>query len=380
MFHFPTKLLWGEQDGESFFKICANKNVCVICSTSQERLQDPIIKNILLKLQQTANKVIIANTACSNPTFENVTTSIETVTTNNCEIIIAIGGGSTIDCAKATAYGVVNGIDNLLLCLDDMSFSKPQAMPLLVLNTSSGTGSEINSCAVITVGNEKKALVCDAIYPALTWLIPELALSLPYEKTVPMFLDCIYHAVEGFVSKNSTFFASEFSKTCITLSMKNLTRLKQCTNSIEIRKELALASLYSALSDTYGGCISIHSLGHAISGIYPCVPHGISISAISIQYYTFLHNNGNLEYLNKEKSLIHILNTQENTFENLGQFMLFLNQKTNVSQYTLSSMGFSEQEFSTIISNAHSSAGVLFENDPVVIRDEDIYTILKQSL
>lgn len=380
MFYLPTRLLWGEEEIEFFLEPCVNKKVCVICSTSRERLLNPIIENILIKLQHIALKVVISNTASSNPTYDNVIASIESIINNNCEIIIAIGGGSTIDCAKASAYGAYNGVDNLLQSMDDMSLSRPKAMPLLVLNTSSGTGSEINSCAVITIGNEKKALVCDAIYPVLTWVIPKLSLSLPYEKTVPMFLDCIYHAVEGFLSKNSTIFASEFSKTCITLCLKNLDRLRQCTNSIEVRNDLAIASLYSALSDTYGGCISIHSLGHAISGISPNVPHGISISSISVSYYTYLHQNGNTEYLKKENALINVINSQENAFEHLGQFMAFLNKQTGVSQYTLSRLGFGEQDFFSLLSNAHSSAGILFNNDPVVIHEEDGCYILKQSL
>lgn len=380
MFYLPTRLLWGEEAADSFFGLCVNKNVCVICSSSRERLLDPIIENILIKLQHISHKVVISNTANSNPTYENVIASIESITSNNCEIIIAIGGGSTIDCAKAAAYGAINGVDNLLQSMDDMSLSKPKAMPLLVLNTSSGTGSEINSCAVITIGNEKKALVCDAIYPVLTWVIPRLSLSLPYEKTVPMFLDCIYHAVEGFLSKNSTMFAGEFSKTCISLCLRNLTRLKQCTNSLEVRNDLALASLYSALSDTYGGCISIHSLGHAISGIKPDVPHGISIASISVSYYTYLHQNGNSQYLNKENALLGFINSQENVFENLGQYMAFLNKQTGVSGYSLSGLGFCEQDFLRLLSNAHSSAGILFDNDPVPIHEEGGYLILKQSL
>lgn len=380
MYYLPTKILWGEEEVEFFLGLCVNKNVCVICSTSRERLLNPIIENILLKLQHIAHKVVISNTASSNPTYDNVIASIESITNNNCEIIIAIGGGSTIDCAKASAYGTINGVDNLLQSMDHKSLSRPNAMPLLVLNTSSGTGSEINSCAVITIGNEKKALVCDAIYPALTWVIPKLSLSLPYEKTVPMFLDCIYHAVEGFLSKNSTMFVSEFSKTCISICLKNLARLRQCTNSIEVRNDLAIASLYSALSDTYGGCISIHSLGHAISGINPNVPHGISISSISVSYYTYLHQNGNTEYLKKENELINIINSQEYAFENLGQFMAFLNKQTDISQYTLSTLGFGEQDFCTLLSNAHNSAGILFDNDPVVIHEEGGCLILKQSL
>lgn len=380
MFYLPTKLLWGKEEGEPFFELCVNKKVCVICSVSQERLQNPIIKRVLVKLQQIAQKLVISNTACSNPTSDNVITSIENINNCNCEIIVAIGGGSAIDCAKAAAYGAVNGTDNLWQCMDDMSLLRPKAIPVLVLNTSSGTGSEINSCAVITIGNKKKALVSDAIYPVLTWVIPELSMTLPHEKEAPMYLDCIYHAVEGFLSRNSTFFSHEFSKTCITLCLKNLVCLQQSTIGLEIRNDFALASLYSALSDTYGGCISIHSLGHAISGINPSIPHGISISSIAVSYYTYLHQNGDKDYLNKENTLLQILNTSNNTFDSIGSFMRFLNQKVGVAQYTLSRLGFGEHDFPVIFSNAVSSAGILFDNDPVAIREEDSYYILKQSL
>lgn len=380
MFYLPTKLLWGKEEGSPFFELCVNKKICVICSESQERLQNPIIKSVLVKLQQITQNLVISNTACSNPTSDNVIASIGNIIKGNCEIIVAIGGGSAIDCAKAAAYGAVNGTDNLWQCMDNMSLLRPKAMPILVLNTSSGTGSEINSCAVITIGTKKKALVSDAIYPVLTWVIPELSMTLPYEKTAPMYLDCIYHAVEGFLSKNSTFLSHEFSKNCIVLCLKNLVCLQQCTSRLEIRNDLALASLYSALADTYGGCISIHSLGHAISGINPSIPHGISISSVAVSYYTYLHQNGDKEYLTKENALLQILNTTNNKFDNIGSFMMFLNQMVGVKQYTLSRLGFNEHDFPMIFSNAVSSAGILFDNDPVAIREEDNYFILKQSL
>lgn len=379
MFYLPTKVFWGIQDESAFIHYCSNRRICIISSSSGNRLKNPIIKEIIDRMSQSST-ICIALEVKSNPDYNCVKNSVDIIVNNNCDLLVAIGGGSVIDCAKASAYAVIHGLDCLWQAMINPDLAFSSALPLLVINTSSGTGSEINNCAVITHKEEKRALVCDAIYPKATWIIPSLQLSMTYEQTIPMFLDCMFHAIEGYLSKNTSFFGRQSAKDCLSICLSLINIFQKEYSTDLFRENFALASLYSALADTYGGCLSIHSLGHAISAKRPMVSHGFSIAVLSRAYYTMLHMVGDSSYHESEKSLLNFIGLYYKPFSTLCDFIKNILDICALEHLSLSIWGITEKQCAQLYINARKTVSVLFENDPVILTDGDYIRILKESI
>lgn len=375
-FSLPTTIMWGLEEKEHFVSSCVNQRIVVICSKTRHRLHNPIIADILHSIERVAASVTISSHVESNPSYEAVIETIQDLNNCACELIIAIGGGSVIDCAKASAYGAKHPDLDLWELFLRVCGGPQGALPVNVINTTSGTGTEINCCAVVTRQSEKRAIVNDSIFPAKTWIIPELALSMSYAQTVPIFMDCLFHAIEGFLSKNSTEFGRQSALSCLKLCQGYTQSLHFCYKTLKFREDVALASIYSSLADMYGGCLSIHSLGHAISGLKPDVSHGMSIMAVSEAYYSLLHERGGA-FADKETALLKALCIED--YESLAEFLSSFYQSSDITVVSLSQMGFASDELETIYLTARECVGELFDNDPMSLTDNDFSLILANS-
>ena len=156
---------------------------------------------------------------------------------------------------------------------------------------------------MVTHENKKMALVSDSIYPDNTFIIPELMTTLPLKNTYYQLLDCMYHAIEGFLSVNANEYSKNCSENCIRICLENLDAIINDLENVEIREKLAIASLYSGYADTFGGCLSIHSLGHAICAYHPEILHGEAIALISGKYDEVMQDNADEETKKKFERL-----------------------------------------------------------------------------
>ena len=376
-FTLPTTILWGMEEKELFVSSCRQRNIVVICSQTRNRLHDPIVLDILHSIEMVAASVAISSHVESNPSYEAVMNTIRDLSNHACDLVLAIGGGSVIDCAKASAYGVRH-LDKELWSLFLTVCDGPQgALPVYVINTTSGTGTEINCCAVITRQCEKRAIVNDSLFPVKTWIIPELAVSMSYEHTIPIFLDCMYHSIEGFLSGHSTEFGRQSAISCLNLCLRHAQSLQSRYNTIGFREDLALASIYSSFADMYGGCLSIHSLGHAISGLRPAVSHGMSIMVVSLAYYSLLHEKGDPSFVDKETTLLESLCIRGST--SIAQLLSALYLQMGINGISLSQFGFMSDDLQIIYALARECVGELFDNDPITLSDNDFSRILTKS-
>lgn len=254
------------------------------------------------------------------------------------------------------------------------------ALKLSVITTSAGTGSEVNSCAVITHNNKKMALVSDSIFPDNVFIIPELMTTLPVKNTYYQLLDCLYHAIESFLSVNANEYSASCSEICIRMCLENLENIMNDPQNVNIREKLAVASLYSGYADMFGGCLSIHSLGHAICAYHPEILHGEAIATISEKYYEFMQKFATEGVKNKFKRLNVIFS------QSLGKEKAYIfadNLKYIYQKYiipkSLEEYGINEEEYEKLIQNARNTVGVLFENDPITINDNLCLKIFNES-
>ena len=377
--NMPTRIFWGKEEIANLVEELKQDKVLIVTGKSQRVLKTNVFETLENMFKSNGTKYVIYSNVETNPTKEQVDLGVKTCQENNCTAVIGFGGGSVIDVSKAISFAAVN--DSFWNFIESPCPDKG-ALKLSVITTSAGTGSEINSCAVITHDNKKMALVSDSIIPKNTFIIPELMTSLPLKNTYYQLLDCMYHAIEGYLSINENEYSMSCSEQCIRICLENLNLVMNEPNNEKIREKLAVASIYSGLADTYGGCLSIHSLGHAICAYYPEILHGEAIALISCKYYEYMQKYADNNLKNKFNKLNDIFEAtlkreMSDIFaENLGSMYKLFDEfgNKNLANYEIK-----ENEYEMLVKNARETVGVLFENDPVNMSDELCLKIFNES-
>jgi len=185
------------------------------------------------------------------------------------DVLIAIGGGSVIDAAKAIMYSCLNFKKKII---DSHTVKKPL---FIAIPTTSGTGSEVTSYAVIT--DQKTGLKCpltsEDMLPDIAILDPKLTVSVPPFVTTMTGIDVITHAVEAYLSINANLMTDMLAKESLALCFDNLERAVHNGSDIEARSQMHLASCLAGMAFNSAGLGITHSLAHAIGGKYH-IPHG----------------------------------------------------------------------------------------------------------
>lgn len=377
--NIPTKIYFGKNN---LIKVIENNNkekILIVTTKDKILIKTEIFKNLINLLEDNEIDYEILANVTGNPTKEEVDEGIELCKKANCTSILAIGGGSTIDTAKAISFGVSN--ENYIDFIENPNLDCNEPLKLIVINSTAGTGSEINCFSVITYDNKKVALYSEKIYPNITIIIPELMCTLPYRNTIFQLLDCMFHAMESYLSINSNAFSNSCAEICLRICLKNLKNIKYSLKEVSFREELAIASLYSGLSDMYGGCLSIHALGHAICAYYPNIIHGEGIAMIALEYYKKIEENAdrNLKqkFIELSKIFLDYIEMDNNKmfYEILEKiFDNYLEKKLSFKDYNIK-----KDEFKKFIYNARKYVGELFNNDPIKLNDELCMKILNDS-
>lgn len=216
-----------------------------------------------------------------NPTIENVIYGLELYKKSGSDFIIAVGGGSVIDTAKAIAV-IANNPENAdVVSLEGMDKSSHPAVPIIALPTTAGTGSETTMDYVITNTKEKRKMACmdSKVVPAAAILDTEIMASLPLKLTAATAMDALTHAVESYLSLGAFSFSETLSLKSVSLISENFLKVLENPGDYEVRKELAIAQYMAGMSFTNVGLGIVHSMAHSLSAFYD-VPHGVANALI----------------------------------------------------------------------------------------------------
>ena len=216
-----------------------------------------------------------------NPTIENVHYGLELFKKSNADFIIAVGGGSVIDTAKAIAVIANNPENEDVVSLEGVDKSKNQAIPIIAVPSTAGTGSETTMDYVITNTKEKRKMACmdSKVIPIAAILDTEIMSSLPLKLTAATAMDALTHAIESYLSKGAFSFSEMLSLKAVSLISENFLKVLKNPNDYEVRKQLAIAQYIAGMSFTNVGLGIVHSMAHPLSAFYD-IPHGVANALI----------------------------------------------------------------------------------------------------
>lgn len=217
----------------------------------------------------------IYNECQPNPTVANCNDALEKLKGINAEVVIAIGGGSSIDVAKAVALLATNG--GKIEEYEGIDTFEKDLLPLIAIPTTAGTASEVTNFTVITDEKREYKLTVGGVRLAPKWAVvdPVVTLTLPPSITAATGLDALVHAIESYTSKMANPITKVLAREAIRKISKNLRQAVYNGNTLKYRDEMLMGSLLAGLAFNNTRLGNCHALSHPVSAIYD-VPHGVA--------------------------------------------------------------------------------------------------------
>ena len=248
----------------------------VILVTDPRLWSSGITKELEELLRENEIKCVVYSQTMANPTVDNVNECYEMYKREKCEGIIAFGGGSPMDCAKALGALVANPKKNLNQ-LKGLLRVMHKIPTLIAIPTTAGTGSEVTLAAVITDSKEhhKYTLMDFQLIPRYALLEPKLTYTLPPHLTASTGIDALTHAVEAYIGRSTTKETRQKALEATSLIFNNIKTAYKNSDDYEARKNMLYASYLAgvAFSKSYVGYI--HAVAHSLGGQYN-IAHGLA--------------------------------------------------------------------------------------------------------
>jgi alcohol dehydrogenase len=251
-----------------------------------------ILEKVLKILKDSGIVPVVYDKAVLNPTVESVDKAVKIARDNGVDFIIGLGGGSAVDTAKAIAVSSKTGrsILDYLNGEGHVALEITEALPIIAIDTTAGTGTAATMFFVITnpKTNEKSGNGAPVTWAKYSIVDPELMLGIPKAVTAATGLDAFYHAFEAYLSNNANPVSDIFSIRAIKLCQKYLPAAYDDGENIEARENMALASVLAGYAISSASVVLLHAIGHSVSG-FTNAAHGLALSALSEAWIEFTY-------------------------------------------------------------------------------------------
>ena len=313
----------------------------------------------------------------SDPTVEIVDTGTSLARKENCNLVIALGGGSVLDTGKAISAMVTN--EGSVADYQEIEGKgrkfKTKTLPFIAIPTTSGTGSEATKNAVITNTefSLKKSIRDPMLIPEVALVDPELTLSLPPHITADCGGDALTQCIESYLGKKSQEITDALSLHAIGLIGKSLVKAVKDGKNLEARKDMAMAALLSGLCLSNSGLGAVHALSHPL-GVYYKIPHGLSCAVLLpyVMEYNLPVVTKKLakiaQSLGEDISLLSETEAAQRAVERIKEILSQAGIKSNLSEWEIK-----KEDFSQLIKGAKGGS---LNNNPRDTSDEDLIELL----
>lgn len=233
-----------------------------------------IVKKVTDVLDNKNIEYAIYDETKPNPTVKNVNDGLALLKEKECDFVISLGGGSAHDCAKGIALLATNGGE--IKDYEGVDKSKKPQLPMVGINTTAGTGSEMTLFAIITDEERhiKMALVDKHLTPIIAVNDPMLMLAMPKSLTAATGMDALTHAIEAYVSTSATPITDACAEKAIELISNYLVNAVENGEDVEARDMMAYAEYLAGMAFNNASLGYVHAMAHQLGGFYN-LPHGV---------------------------------------------------------------------------------------------------------
>ncbi len=233
-----------------------------------------IADKIINLLKEAGIEPVLYDGVLPNPTVKNVHDGVDLYKKEECDIIVALGGGSPIDCAKGIGLVATNG--GSIKDFEGLDMSEKNTPPFIAVNTTAGTASEMTRFTIITDTDRhvKMAIVDWHVTPTVSINDPELMVSMPASLTAATGMDALTHAIEAYVSTIATPVTDSAAIKAIQLVSQYLRPAVANGNNMEARDKMAYAEFMAGMAFNNASLGNVHAMAHQLGGFYD-LPHGV---------------------------------------------------------------------------------------------------------
>ena len=258
-----------------------NKNINkVLIVTDKGLMSIHLLDSLFEELKKENIEYVVYDGVQPNPTIPSIEECKQIYLDNDCQGIIAFGGGSPMDCAKAAAARVVKPKKSVRKMRGYLKVNK-KLPPFFAVPTTAGTGSETTLAAVVTdpTTHEKNAICDPCLRPKYAVLDPVLTIGLPPHITSTTGMDALTHAVESYIGKSNVKSTIKYAEDAVKLIHTNLEKAYQNGKDMEARNNMLKASFYAGNAFTRAFVGYVHAIAHNLGGMYN-TPHGLANAVI----------------------------------------------------------------------------------------------------
>lgn len=291
-FFSPNRVLFGIGASREIGKEAkALGGTKVLIVTDPGVVNSGLVSSLRANLEEAGMKVFLFDRVEPEPSASLVDESAQLTKENGVDVVIGVGGGSSLDIAKGASLLASNPGNVLDYC--GLDLIPKRGLPKILVPTTAGTGSEVTRVFVLTDkrDNMKKVVFSNYALPELALVDPMLTISMPSKVTADSGMDALVHAIETYVSMNATPFSDLLASKAIELIPKYLPMAFAKGENIEARYHMSLASLLAGMAFASGGLGAVHALAYPLGTEYH-LPHGRT-NAIMLAHVMEFNSIGN---------------------------------------------------------------------------------------
>ncbi len=384
-FNIPTNFVFGPGSVQKLHKQrLPGKKALIVISSGKSTRANGYLDTVQDQLTQSGVDFAVFDKMAANPVIDNVMDGAACARENGCDFVIGLGGGSSIDGAKAIAmmapnegnywdyiYGGTGGGQKL----------KNKPLPIVAIPTTAGTGTELDAWTIITneATNEKMSGGNRNTFPVLAIVDPDLMSTVPPKFTAYQGFDALFHSTESYINKTKNLMRDMLALRAIEAVGRNLARACEDGKDMAAREQVAFGSSLSGMVMSVDNLCSEHSMEHPLSAYHPEIPHGAGLIMISRAYYTHMVENCPAlhdRFIDMAKAM-----GKEDAKEPMDfvTALVDLQKACGVDDLKMSDYGITPEEFPAFAQNARTTMGILFKMDRIELTDEDLVKIYTAS-
>jgi alcohol dehydrogenase len=277
----PKKIVFGPGKINQAGELCREFGRRALLVCCEFTFTSGVANRVADSLEAAGIKTVIYHGVIPNPTNKLIDEAAALALANNCEFVVGVGGGSSMDAAKGAAVAATHGGEVWPYAIGEKEITNA-VLPIVAITTTSGTGSQCTCFSVISnpATNQKPGMGSPYILPKLALVDPELMLSAPKQLTANTGFDVFSHAVEAYTSTAASPMSDMYAEKALELVGKYLMRCYNDGLDLEAREGMALADTCAGIAICNAVVTLPHVMAHVISGHYEEIAHGDALYTI----------------------------------------------------------------------------------------------------